>query len=158
MVSTDRAEPIPAYFDAAVPHEWFVAPLSVEWDDEEILCVGAMPEGSDADGFREATRARRMGIAREAQARFGRTVSWGVRQGERETLFTTQRVAVAAGLGLRQRAVLDTLVASGLATSREEALSWCVRLVEHHRRPWLDELREALEGTEPSSGRGPVRL
>ena len=99
-----------------------------------------------------------MAIAREAQARFGRAVSWGVRQGERETLFTTQPAAVTAGLGLRQRAVLDTLIASGVASSREEALSWCVRLVEHHRRTWLDELGEALDGAKRARGKGPVLL
>ncbi len=141
-----------------MPAEWFAAPLSVEWDDEEILCVGAIDVGEDADGFRETTRARRMAIAREAQARFGRAVSWGVRQGARETLFTTKSAAVTASLGLRQRAVLDTVVAAGMAASRDEALSWCVRLVEHHRRPWLDELHEALDGTEPAPGKGPILL
>nr|WP_284288422.1 hypothetical protein [Angustibacter aerolatus] len=38
-----------------------------------------------------------------------------------------------------ERQVLDTLVASGVARSRAEALVWCVRLTGRHAEAWLGE-------------------
>jgi hypothetical protein len=47
-----------------------------------------------------------------------------------------------------ERLVLDTLVDSGVARSRSEALAWCVRLVGRHSEDWLAELREAMTAVQ----------
>ena len=41
-----------------------------------------------------------------------------------------------------ERIVLDTLVDSGVARSRSDALAWAVRLVGQHADEWLGELRD----------------
>jgi len=151
-------EPIARFFAHKVPPSWFSGPPTVEWDDEEILCVGTIAPPSDATRFREATRAERMAIAREAEARFGRKVSWGVHHDGVETLFTTQRAPVTSGLGFRERAVLDTLMDAGVARSRSDAVTWCIKLVERHEGEWLGELREALSGVDRAVGEGPTLL
>ena len=70
-----------------------------------------------------------MRVAAEAEHRFERKVSWGVRCGTYEELFTTASVPVMTRLRLPERAVLDTLIDAGVARSRSEAMAWCVRLV-----------------------------
>ncbi len=70
-----------------------------------------------------------MEIAREAEHLFGRKVSWGAECGERRELFTTLSIPVMTRLRQGERTVLDTLVDSGVARSRSDALAWCVRLV-----------------------------
>ena len=104
-----------------VPDGWFEGEPAVEWDDEEILCTGALLPPADIDAFRESTRAERMAIAAEAEARFGRKVSWGATRRGVTTLFTTQSTPVMSRLRLRERAVLDTLIDAGVARSRSEA-------------------------------------
>ena len=143
------------FFEDRIPSEWFVGPPSIESDEEEILCVGALPPGAAADGFREATRQERMAMAREAESRLGRLVSWGVEQEGVTTLFTTHSSPVMTRLKLRERAVLETLIDGGIARSRSEALAWCVKLVARHQEDWLAELREALEGVEQVRVGGP---
>ena len=143
------------FFEDRIPAEWFVRPPSIESDEEEILCVGALPPGAAADGFREATRQERMALAREAESRFGRVVSWGVEHEGVTTLFTTHSSPVMTRLKLRERAVLETLIDGGIARSRSEALAWCVKLVARHQEDWLAELREALEGVEQVRVGGP---
>jgi len=143
------------FFEDRIPSEWFVGPPSIESDEEEILCVGALPPGAAADGFREATRQERMALAREAESRFGRVVSWGVEHEGVTTLFTTHSSPVMTRLKLRERAVLETLIDGGIARSRSEALAWCVKLVARHQEDWLAELREALEGVEQVRVGGP---
>jgi hypothetical protein len=54
-----------------------------------------------------------------------------------------------------ERQVLDTLVDSGVARSRSEALVWCVRLVGEHADGWLAELREAMTAVDEVRTRGP---
>ena len=146
---------IQEFFEERIPAEWFVLPPSIESDEEEILCVGALSPGRTADGFREATRQERMAIAREAESRFGRIVSWGVEHEGVTTLFTTHSAPVMTRLKLRERAVLETLIDGGIARSRSEALAWCVKLVARHQEDWLAELREALEGVEQVRVGGP---
>jgi hypothetical protein len=141
-------EPIREFFEDRVPAEWFAGPPSIESDQEEILCVGVLPAGTTEDGFREATRPERMTIAREAESRFGRVVSWGVESDGATTLYTTHSAPVMTRLRLRERAVLETLIDGGIARSRSEALAWCVKLVARHQADWLAELREALAGVE----------
>jgi hypothetical protein len=154
----EKDEPIARFFTEKLPAGWFSAPPAVEWDDEEILCVGTLAPASDATRFRESTRAARIAIAREAEARFGRTVSWGVQHDGVETLFTTQRTPVTSGLAFRERAVLDTLMDAGVARSRGDAVTWCIKLVERHEGEWLGELREALTGVDRTGGEGPILL
>jgi hypothetical protein len=146
------------FFTEKVPGGWFEGGPVVEWDDEEILCTGVLPPGGDAAAFRESTRAERMTIASAAEGKFGRKVSWGVVRDGVATLFTTQSTPVMSRLRFRERAVLDTLIDAGVARSRSEALSWCVKLVARHESEWLDELREALSGVESIRSGGPTLI
>ena len=140
-------------------------------DREEITVVGALavpdlPEGvSDAEraaavrgrvkGFREDTRDARIEIARELEHRTGKKVAWGVRVGDDRALFTTLSVPVMTRLRQPERSVLDTLVDSGVAKSRSDALAWCVRLVGRHSDEWLGQLREAMTEVERVRAAGP---
>jgi hypothetical protein len=71
-------------------------------DREEITVLGTLSDPVDdqaqAEGrisrFRADTRDERISIAREAQQRFQRQVSWGARSGEVEALFTHLAVPV----------------------------------------------------------------
>jgi hypothetical protein len=109
-----------------------------------------------AKSFREDTRERRIEIARELEHLSGRKVSWGVRVGETEMLFTHLAAPVMTRLRQPERRVLDTLVDAGVARSRSEALAWCVRLVGEKSDTWLADLREALQHVEEVRKKGPV--
>ena len=78
-----------------------------------------------------------MQIADEAEARYGRTLSWGASIGETREVFTQLAAPAMTRLRQDQRRVLDTLVDSGVARSRSEALAWCVQLVGQHADAWL---------------------
>ena len=106
--------------------------------------------------FREETRARRVEIAREAEHRFRRKVSWGATCADRTEMFTTLSVPVMTRLRQPERRVLDTLVEGGVARSRSDALAWCVRLVGQHEDSWLAELRTALRRVEEVRSEGPA--
>ena len=108
-----------------------------------------------AKRFREDTREQRVAIAEEAEHRFGRKVSWGVRVDGERYLFTHIAVPVMTRLRFGERQVLDTLIDGGVARSRSEALAWCVRLVEQHQGEWIGELREALEHVRRARAAGP---
>jgi hypothetical protein len=110
---------------------------------------------SRIDGFREDTRETRMRIADEAQRRFRRVVSWGVKLGGETTTFTTAAVPVMTRLRMRERGVLDTLVDAGVARSRSEALAWCVKLVGDNESEWIDKLRGALGSVHEARAAGP---
>jgi hypothetical protein len=164
-------EELSGWFAGRIPPEWFVGTPEVASDRDEILVVGTLsdPElAADAtaeaaasaraariDGFREDTREHRMRVAREAQHRFGRRVSWGAACGDLRKLFTTVSVPAMTRLRLDERRVLDTLVEGGVARSRSHALAWCVRLVAQKQDDWLRDLREALSGVEKVRGEGP---
>jgi hypothetical protein len=159
------------WFSGRLPGDWFTAAPDVVLDREEITVVGPLAdpetraeateaERSEAvDGrirrFREATRDQRIQIAREAEHRFGRKVSWGVSCGGQTVMFTTLSVPVMTRLRQSQRLVLDTLVDAGVARSRSEALAWCVKLVGEHEDSWLADLREALRRVEQVRSEGP---
>lgn len=159
-----------AFLASRLPSEWFQEAPEVDVDGEEILVVGRLPAPDDNGGggrgqvgevdaikaFREETRGERMAIADEVKARWDREVSWGAVCGEVTRLFTTLSVPVMTRLRLRERAVLDTLVESGVARSRSEALAWCVGLVASHEADWLSELREALVGVRRVRAEGPT--
>ena len=125
--------------------------------------IGELPavDGGEAaaDGrisrFRETTRADRMRIADEAEARYGRKVAWGVRLDEKTVLFTHLAVPVMTRLRQPERKVLDTLVDAGVARSRADALMWTVRLAGKHSEQWLTELREAMSKVDDLRSEGP---
>jgi hypothetical protein len=132
----------------------------------DVTAEGAMEGTSEAavaearagraSAFREETRERRMEIAQEAQHRFERKVSWGLRVGGRQELWTHVSAPVMTRLRQPQRLVLDTLVDAGVARSRSEALAWCVRLVGQHEGDWLDELRRAMDSVAEVRAKGPA--
>jgi hypothetical protein len=105
--------------------------------------------------FREATRDERMELAAAAEQVFGQKVSWGARLGDAVVVFTTVSVPVMTRLRLTERRVLDTLIDAGVARSRSEALSWCVRLVGENESEWISELRRAFEAVEAARAGGP---
>ncbi|MBO0817622.1 MAG: hypothetical protein J2P30_21040 [Actinobacteria bacterium] len=172
----DAAAEIRAWCLGRLPGGWFTAPPEVTVDREEITVVGQLPPvakgesagagaggGAEADAvaagrcrkFREETREARIGIAREAERRFGRKVSWGVVSGGRKVMFTTLSVPVMTRLRQAERRVLDTLVEAGVARSRSDALAWCVRLVGEHEDSWLSALRDALRQVKQVRAEGP---
>lgn len=169
--TSGAGEAVRGWFAGRLPKDWFTGPVEVLLDREEITVVGALepPELTDgaseaersaaADGrakaFREDTREQRMLIAREAQHRFGRTVSWGVEVSGERFLFTHLAVPVMTRLRQPERLVLDTLVSAGVARSRADALAWSVRLVGRHAQDWLGELRSAMEQVERVRAQGP---
>lgn len=161
-----------AWFAGRLPDDWFTEPPEVAVDREEIHVVGTLPEpdvGKDADddarsaarkarieGFREDTRELRMRIADQAEHRFGRKVAWGAACGEEREVFTNLSVPVMTRLRMSERRVLDTLVDSGVARSRSDALAWCVRLVREHEGEWIEQLREALVHVQQVRAEGPT--
>lgn len=159
-----------AWFAGRLPDDWFEGPVEVQADRDELVVVGtiAVPEaGGDAvatteaesgrlSRFREGTREERMRIAREAEHRFGRKVAWGAQAGGTRQVFTSLSVPVMTRLRQGERQVLDTLVDSGVARSRSEALAWCVKLVGTNAGPWLDELREAMTSVQKVRDAGPT--
>jgi hypothetical protein len=172
MRRSSSSDEVQGWFAGRLPSEWFAGSLDVTADREEILVVGTLsdpelPEGaapeaaaaarlSRIEGFREDTRERRMGIADEAQHRFGRRVSWGAQCGDVRKLFTTVSAPAMTRLRMPERRVLDTLVDAGVARSRSHALAWCVRLVADKQDEWLKDLREALTNVEKVRGDGPA--
>ena len=145
---------IERFFGAKVPESWFGGRSRIEFDDDEILYVGFLAGGS-VEEFRDSTRAARIAIANEAEARFRRKVSWGVERDGRTTLFTTQSTPVNTDLALSERAMLDTLIDAGVARNRGEALAWCVKLVRRNQAEWLGDLRTALVDAGPVPAEGP---
>ncbi|GGS66123.1 hypothetical protein GCM10010156_26390 [Planobispora rosea] len=171
MENEEAREKLRGWFSGRLPEEWFEGPPEIVLDREEISVIGTLrPPASAQDAseveraaaveggvqrFREETRERRIEIAREAEHRFRRKVSWGVRVGDRTVMFTTLSVPVMTRLRQQERRVLDTLVAAGVARSRSDALAWCVRLVGAHTDTWLADLRDALQQVDRVRASGP---
>ncbi|WP_422745696.1 hypothetical protein ACN27E_25180 [Mycobacterium sp. WMMD1722] len=159
------------WFAGRLPDGWFAGDPTVVVDREEITVIGRLPEPAEQESearasgraarFREQTRPERMQIADEAEARYGRKVSWGVEiaaagDGENERiLFTHIAVPVMTRLRQSERQVLDTLVDAGVARSRSDALAWSVRLVGEHADEWLAKLREAMTTVDELRAEGP---
>jgi hypothetical protein len=169
------ADDAAAWLQGRLPDGWFTGAPDVTVDREEILVVGELPpvegdfpdtEAGRADRaaavagrisrFRETTREERIEIARQAEHRYQRKVAWGARIGDTEELFTTASVPVMTRLRQPERIVLDTLVDSGVARSRSDALAWAVRLVGQHADEWLGELREAMARVDELRAKGPT--
>jgi hypothetical protein len=165
------ADKLRGWFSGRMPADWFTAPPEIKIDREEITVMGSLAdpavaaEASDAEQaaaaegrsrrFREETRQLRIEIAREAEHKFGRKVSWGVTCAGQRVMFTTFSVPVMTRLRQSERLVLDTLVDAGVARSRSDALAWCVRLVGQHQDTWLADLRSALQKVEQVRAEGP---
>lgn len=174
---------LPAADDAAawlagrLPEGWFSAGPSVQVDREEITVMGELappetgssPSPTDDENqnsasaaalgrisrFREETREVRIQIADEAEARYGRKVAWGASIGEQRVMFSHLAVPIMTRLRQDERRVLDTLVDSGVARSRSEALAWCVTLVGEHTDAWLTNLRNAMTEVDKLRSTGP---
>ena len=172
MITDEARERVAGWFAGRLPAEWQAAPADITIDREEITVRLTVPDvelGDDATdvtraearagrakAFREETRERRMEIAREAEHRYDAKVSWGLDVGEHRELWTHVAAPVMTRLRQPQRLVLDTLVDSGVARSRSEALAWCVRLVGQHEEDWLAELREAMQSVADVRSKGPA--
>ena len=164
------AEGVAAWFGGRLPDDWFDGDPEVVVDREEVLVVGTLPappasedesarteaEAGRLARFRETTREERMRIAREAERRYGRKVAWGAQSGGTRQVFTSLSVPVMTRLRQPERRVLDTLVESGVARSRSDALAWCVRLVGRNTGEWLSDLRSAMESVEQVRRAGSV--
>src|SRR5687767_2462285 len=125
-----------AWLAGRLPDDWFTGPVEVIRDRDELLILGtlAAPDlgddsGGDSGGgdavdetahavaararaksFRETSREQRIEIARELEHLSGKKVSWGVRVGDEEILFTHLAAPVMTRLRQPERLVLDTLV------------------------------------------------
>jgi hypothetical protein len=168
---TESEEKLRGWFTGRLPGDWFASAPEIVLDREEITVIGLLADPETSAGateaeqaeavdgrvrrYREDTRDHRIQIAREAEHRFGRKVSWGATCGGRTVMFTTLSVPVMTRLRQSQRLVLDTLVDAGVARSRSEALAWCVKLVGEHEDSWLADLREALRHVEQVRSEGP---
>jgi hypothetical protein len=161
-VDLPPADDAQSWFEGRLPDGWFSA-VAVTVDREELTVVGTLADETADEAatqgrisrFREETRDARITIADEAQARYGRKVSWGVRLGGAAALFTNVSVPVMTRLRQPERRVLDTLVDAGVARSRSEALSWAVKLVGEHTESWLADLRTAMQEVDKLRSQGP---
>ena len=172
MITNEARDRVRGWFHGRLPEDWRSVDPEITLDREEITVLLTIPDVELADGaseaeaaearagrvkaFREETREHRISIAREAEHRFDRKVSWGVTIGDRTELFTHIAVSVMTRLRQPQRQVLDTLVEAGVARSRADALAWCVRLVGQHSDDWLAELRAAMSHVADVRTKGPA--
>jgi hypothetical protein len=172
MITDEALERVRGWFSGRLPEDWQASPADISVDRDEIVVTLQLPDVDAADGasetetaearagrasaFREDTREQRMAIAREAQRRYERTVSWGVQIGDHRQLFTHLAAPTMTRLRQPQRQVLDTLVDAGVARSRSDALAWCVRLVAQHEDDWLTELRDAMSKVAEVRTQGPT--
>jgi len=173
----ETTETIRGWLTGRLPADWFTAAPEVTVDRDEIVVFGALappdPPAETAEersatekgaaergrirAFREDTRDRRIAIAREVEHRTGRKVAWGAECGDTRAMFTSLAAPVMTRLRQPERLVLDTLVESGVARSRADAVGWCVRLVQRNADDWLGDLRTAMEQVEQVRAQGPDR-
>ncbi len=173
----DTAE-IKDWFKKRLPEDWYAlvegfdSEIELLADRDEIVVIGPIADAETADGadedalesarratvkeWRGTTREKRMEIASEAQERFGKHVSWGASVGGDRFLFTHVSVPTMTRLKITERQVLDTLVDAGVASSRSEALAWCVRYAGKNEEQWLEELRSAFKSVSEVRAKGPA--
>jgi hypothetical protein len=152
---------IQEWFVGRLPDAWGEPDINVDRDEITVVVTVEAPEGGEGEAgrisrWREDTRQERIAIAREAEQRFDRKVSWGATAGETRALFTHLAVPAMTRLKQPERKVLDTLVDAGVARSRAEALAWCVKLVGKNSEAWLADLREAMQAVEKVREAGPA--
>src|SRR5579872_2922378 len=108
---------IKGWFAGRLPDGWFSG-VDVTVEDDQIVVVGSLPEAGlpatssaeEKEGaaagriarFREETRGQRIGIAREAEERFHKYVTWGTKLGGVTKRFNPG----GGGGGGRERGVL----------------------------------------------------
>lgn len=171
MITSEQREQLRGWFAGRLPDDLFEEAPEVTVDREEITVTGRIAAPRTAEDasaaereaavtariqeFRERTRETRMSVARDAEHRFRRKVSWGVLCDGERALFTHVAAPVMTRLRQPERQVLDTLIAAGVARSRSDALAWCVRLVQRHTDDWLGELRDSLEHVQRVRAQGP---
>ena len=162
---------ITGWVSGALPSDLYAGVPHIEVDRDEILVIGdagapEVPDGLDAEGiaaaeqaridrFRVETRDRRIAVARQAEARYGRPISWGATSGATIRHFTTVHAFVPTRLDFEQRRVLDHLVDAGIAKNRGQALAWCVDLVRQNEEGWLTRLQEALDTLNETADAAP---
>ena len=165
-----ESDEVKGWVAGRVPADWYQGAPEVSVDREEIVVIGTLKEakvegGEDArkaaaagrvKQHREDTREKRMQISNEAEHRFERPISWGVKIADKTFLFTHLSIPVMTRLRQKERAVLDSLVDAGVARSRSEAVAWCIRLVDQHESDWLTELREAMSKVAQVRSGGPL--
>lgn len=159
-----------AWFAGRLPENWFTAAPVVSVDRDEIIVTGELPplteefaddaaraaaESGRITRFREDTREQRIEIARQGQHRYGREISWGASLGGTQEWFTTLSAPVMTRLRQPERQILDTLVDSGVARSRSDAVVWAIRLVGQNADTWLGDLRKAMEEVNRLRDQGP---
>ena len=163
-------EEIKGWLLGRLPNDWYVGEPEIRIDDDEIWVIGTLADVQASGGpetltaarqgaiqrHRESTRDQRVQIADEARRRFRRNVAWGARVGDQSVVFTHMAVPVMTRLRLPERDVLDTLVRSGVARSRSDALAWCVRLVGKNQASWIGELKEAIGKVGDVRALGPL--
>src|SRR6478735_979538 len=128
MITSEQQERVTGWFAGRLPAEWVTAPaditvvLTVPDVELEAASDAARAEAraGRSSAFREDTRDQRIEIAREAEHRFERKVSWGLAVGEHRELWTHVSAPTMTRLRQPQRLVLDTLVDAGVARSRAD--------------------------------------
>lgn len=161
-------EELAAWFTGSLPDDWFNAPLTIQYDRDEIIVTGsitppklddnaevAVAEEARIASFRDTTRDQRVAVAERAESQFRRHITWAVTCGDTHATFTAANVPVMTRLRFEEREVLDTLIAAGVARSRADALAWCVRLVGENEQDWIAEIRAAMHGVEEARSKGP---
>jgi hypothetical protein len=167
-VDMDESVEIRSWLLGRIPSGWYTEAPEISVDRDEILVIGRIPDvqstgdvdlsvarGGRARQHREDTREERMRIAQEAQRKFSRHVSWGVRVGDTGHLFTHLAMPVMTRLRMRERQILDRLVASGVVQNRSQALAWCIALVAQHQAEWLKDLDDAMNRVQQIRERAP---
>lgn len=152
-----------------LPHELTAAPPEVRlYDDELVVTLQVAPPAADNGDegeleqrliarLRETSRPLRMQLARDLQHRLHVPVAWGMRCGATETIFTSRTVPVMTRLNRREREVLDTLVAAGVAETRSAALAYTVRAFAEAHGEWLDEVGIVIEQVQQVRSKLKVR-
>lgn len=164
----DEAVEIRSWLAGRIPPDWYIEQPEISVDRDEILVIGRIADVTDLDGVdlgaarngrarrhREDTREERMRIAQESQRRFSRHVSWGVRIADMGHLFTHLAMPVMTRLRMRERQLLDRLVAAKVVQNRSQALAWCIGLVAQHQAEWLKDLHDAMERVQQIREQGP---
>lgn len=103
MAKETSVDEIKGWFAGRLPDGWFTG-VEVTLEGDQIVVVGGLPPVELAQGasaaektgaaegrisrFREETRRHRIWIAREAEARFEKNVTWGASIGDVRRTFT----------------------------------------------------------------------
>jgi hypothetical protein len=150
-----RAE-IQQWLSERLPPDLVAGPPEVRLYDDEAIIILRLPTPEDSADvgerehrliirLRESSRHVRMQLARELQRALHVPVAWGMRCGSTERIFTSCTVPVMTRLNRREREVLDTLVAAGVAETRSAALAYAVRAFAAAYDEWLIEVDEVIE-------------